>query len=172
MHMQPSAPHRVRARVRPVSIATTLATTLAATLATTLTAAGQAAAQAPCDQIAAVERYTRAQNPPSGAVCATFLSQSGTPGAACHWAFEYRAQAAEDHARALWRAVQTCRPGAEATAAGASSGPAGGADTAPVNHPDSYLLRSWRGADGAYYVSQKDKAADRRTLVFLRFEPS
>jgi hypothetical protein len=39
-----------------------------------------------------------------------------------------------------------------------------------VNHPDSFDLLEWQGADGVYRVSVKDKGGLNRTLVFLGFE--
>lgn len=95
---------------------------------------------------------------PEGATCTRYLASGGAPGLACHWSYPYRAPEAAARAGALWQALAGCRPGA-----------AGGEDAA-VNHPDSYALRLWKAGAVRYALSLKDKAAQGRTLVFLRRE--
>ena len=63
-------------------------------------------------------------------------------------------------AESLWTILRRCRPGEYL-----------GPDPR-VNHPDSFELREWAVGDAIYRVSLKDKAGQRRTLVFLGFEKS
>jgi hypothetical protein len=94
----------------------------------------------------------------SDAKCTEFLGQTGQTGASCHWEFPLRDTIANRLATELWEALQSCRVGAAAHA------------DRPVNHPDSYDLRTWNAKDAAYSVSIKDKIGQARTLVFLRRE--
>ncbi len=118
------------------------------------------AGEAGCEQVAALESYALAEIAPRGATCSTFLSQSAKTGVSCYWEFPYRDGSAERMANSLWTILQTCRPGTHL------------ADDRPVNHPDSFQLREWAAGDAVYRVSLKDKAGQRRTLVFLGFEKS
>ncbi len=118
--------------------------------------AGPAAAD--CAAIAAVETFHETSAPPDEARCTTFLGQSGKDGVSCHWTFPFRDAGAAEFAASLWSTLAACRPGS-----------AGGADQR-VNHPDSFDLLEWQGADGVYRVSVKDKGGLNRTLVFLGFE--
>lgn len=81
-------------------------------------------------------------------------------GDVCQWSFAYRAPDAVAGFERLTDNVRSCL-GADTER---------GADT-PVNHPDSYDLRQFVAGGTLISVSLKDKAALRRTLVFLRIEP-
>ncbi len=111
-----------------------------------------------CENISALESYTVVGVAPEGSECRAFLGQSGKTGVSCSWAFPYRDEVAEHLASELWITLQKCRPGAQLSS------------DLPVNHPDSYHLRTWAVEDAIYRVSQKDKAGLQRTLVFLRVE--
>lgn len=113
-----------------------------------------------CEQLAALESYGLAGTAPDGATCSTFLGQSGKTGVSCYWVFAYRDASAERMANSLWAALKDCRPGTHL------------APDRPVNHPDSFALREWSARDAVYRVSLKDKAGQRRTLVFLGLEKS
>ena len=92
-------------------------------------------------------------------VCQTYAVQSPGDSTACHWAFAYRSEEAIERAEEIWAHVSQCYPGAEQ------------ARDQIVNHPDSYLPRTWLGETAARTVSVKDKAQLNQTLVFLRIEP-
>ena len=110
-----------------------------------------------CAPLPAVEGFATGGTAPEGAICTTYLAQTG-PGVSCHWAFPFRDAAAPAFAEALWQVLTTCR-----------AGEAAGGDL-PVNHPDSYALREWVSGGVTYRVTVKDKGAEGRTLVFLRVE--
>lgn len=111
-----------------------------------------------CKPIASLEAYTLAKSSPRGATCATYVSQSSEIGVSCYWEFPYRNASAEQMANSLWSTLQKCRPGRPL-----------GPDQS-VNHPDSFHLREWTTGNATYRISLKDKAGQRRTLVFLSFE--
>ena len=92
-------------------------------------------------------------------VCQTYAVQTPGDSTACHWAFGYRSHEAIERAEEIWAHVSQCYPGTEQ------------ARDQIVNHPDSYLPRTWLGEKAARTVSVKDKAQLNKTLVFLRIEP-
>ncbi len=109
-----------------------------------------------CDLADRIDGASSDSNAPEGAVCTTYLGLSGDSGVSCHWEFAFRGAAAQQHADALWSTITRCR-----------SGTVLGPDLR-VNHPDSYDLRELKTGNVTYRVSLKDKAAQNRTLVFLR----
>ncbi|WP_135505534.1 hypothetical protein [Roseovarius aestuariivivens] len=73
----------------------------------------------------------------------------------CMWRFGYRDQAAHDRFERLGALLELCL----------------GRELAlddSVNHPDSYQLRRFQIDDATVFLSIKDKASLRQTLVFLR----
>lgn len=117
------------------------------------------AAAGPCRDINALDTFAATGAAPPAATCAPYVDADSGPATACFWTFDYRAAAAADLARRLWRDLTSCRPGAE-------PGPQGA-----VNHPDSYSLRIWSTETATYGVSVKDKGALGQTLVILRLAP-
>ncbi|MEM9269717.1 MAG: hypothetical protein AAGA78_12355 [Pseudomonadota bacterium] len=111
-----------------------------------------------CPNITALEQFSQGETPPDGALCARFATPSGRTGTSCHWSFAYRAEHAESFAAEMWDILKSCRPGQV------------NQPDRTVNHPDSYVPRSWQVQDRTYTVSIKDKAQQNRTLVFLRLE--
>lgn len=105
--------------------------------------------------------------PAQGADCGwidAFVAQAAPPDAAacegevCLWSHGYRDPAARARFDALSAALEACLGHAIS-------------QDAPVNHPDSYVLRQFGQGAGTVYLSIKDKAALQRTLVFLRTGP-
>lgn len=111
-----------------------------------------------CERVVAVESYASAGIAPAGSACNTFLGLSADTGVSCYWEFSFRNDAAVQLADALWSEITDCR-------AGTRSEP-----DLPVNHPDSYDLKELIAGRDVYRVSVKDKGAQNRTLVFIRFE--
>jgi len=97
--------------------------------------------------------------PAPGATCQTYTTTQGDAGIACRWAFGFRDPVATEFADKLWSGLSMC------------TGNDPVATDAPVNHPDSYGLRTMHTPDGTVSVSVKDKGGLTKTFVFLRHEP-
>lgn len=77
----------------------------------------------------------------------------------CLWQYPYRAEAARAAFAALESQLAAC------------TGVSAGRDDFGVNHPDSYAARLYDLDQARIVVSLKDKAAERRTVIFLRVSP-
>ena len=73
----------------------------------------------------------------------------------CRWGFAYRSQASATKFAEVDDALTTCAQGMRTR------------DDQAVNHPDTYELRRYRAGAIDLSVSLKDKAALRKTFVFL-----
>ena len=111
-----------------------------------------------CRPIDTLDAFETSGLPPAGAECSTYLTATSGTGVSCRWENPYRAEAARQKASALWETLIQCRDGKPLS------------PDKQVNHPDSYDLRTLAHGTTIYAISVKDKAAQNRTLVFLRRE--
>lgn len=89
--------------------------------------------------------------------CSQSKGQSGKSVRVCVWTFDYRSIRATEGFEALNRSLLQCL-GPEVRIR----------SDQPVNHPDTYDLRTYVYGDASLSVSMKDKAALDKTYVFLR----
>ncbi len=111
-----------------------------------------------CIRISALESYDATGAAPDGSICETFVGMANSRGVSCHWEFPFRSAEALSVFNDLWAEVTRCKEGSQTPL------------NAPVNHPDSYLLRELVAAVGTYRVARKDQGHAKRTLVFLSAE--
>lgn len=111
-----------------------------------------------CELVQALAGGNSASHVLDNAQCAKYHAASGAAGTSCHWSFAYRSAQAANHADTLWDEITRCKDGQESP------------PDQTVNHPDSYALRAWNTGAGVFHVSVKDKGAQNRTFVFVRFE--
>ena len=119
-----------------------------------------ASAEAPnsCELVDTLEAFNQSDMSPHGFRCVPFKGQVSGRGVACSLAYSYRSEEAGMLANRLWDTLTFCRSGNSLL------------DDQPVNHPDSYLLKTWNTDEGVFRVSIKDKAALETSFVFLSFE--
>ena len=112
------------------------------------------------DRVGMPDHITPTGGLANASFCQKARAAGGNTSHHCAWSFDYRAPAAREFFEGLEAKVQTCLGAAPAGAA------------APVNHPDTFDQRTFRTPDLALSLSLKDKASQRRTLVFLSAAPA
>lgn len=96
---------------------------------------------------------------PQAERCTTALAPSGAHSYHCVWSFPYRDAAAQSALGAFRRELETCLGAFEEVNSGQR-----------VNHPDSYTQLEVMSGTVRVTLSLKDKAAHRRSYVFVGVE--
>ena len=96
---------------------------------------------------------------PDADTCSTATGTAGSKIYHCHWGFPYRDKEAEEFFGHLDVRLKTCLESQVNVA-----------DDQPVNHPDSFHLRTYHLDRAKVSISLKDKATIDKTLVFIRVE--
>lgn len=117
-----------------------------------------------CGPVVALMQASQTARAPDIAVvtadgCSDARTDDGRIEQYCHWSFGYRAPAARQKFADLDAAILSCLDAAAQP------------DETGVNHPDSFAQRRYRAARADVSLSLKDKAAQSRSLVFLRMSP-
>lgn len=120
-------------------------------------AAARAQTQVACEPMGSAQSIEIAPQNGPAPECGTYLDEAGQSARVCQWQFAYRS----DAALAVFDASMTALDGCFKKTV---------ADTADVNHPDSYNQVVYSTENAMISLSLKDKAQHQATYLFLRIE--